>query len=139
MNLFQQLTLGSILALSATAFTQAAEIQLTVSNIQVAKGSIQIAIFNSEETYNNGEAVVTKSIKVTADKLDVSFPNLIDGEYAIKLLHDENDNGRLDTNLVGMPTEGYGFSNNAGRFGPASYADANFAVVGDTPITINIR
>jgi uncharacterized protein (DUF2141 family) len=139
MNLFQQLTLGSILALSATAFTQAAEIQLTVSNIQVAKGSIQIAIFNSEETYNNGKAVVTKSIKVTADKLDVSFPNLIDGEYAIKLLHDENDNGRLDTNLVGMPTEGYGFSNNAGIFGPASYADANFAVVGDTPITINIR
>lgn len=139
MNLFQQLTLSSILALSATAFTQAAEIQLTVSNIQVAKGSIQIAIFNSEETYKEGQPAVTKSIKVTAEKLDISFPNLIDGEYAIKLLHDENDNGRLDTNLVGMPTEGYGFSNNGGRFGPASYADAHFAVVGDTPITINIR
>lgn len=139
MNLFQKLTFTSVLALSATAFSHAAEIKLTVSNIQVAQGSVQIAVFNSEESYNSGNPLTSKSIQVTADKLDVSFPELTDGEYAIKLLHDENDNGKLDTNLVGMPTEGYGFSNNGGRFGPASYADAHFTVAGDTPITINIR
>ena len=139
MNLFQKLTLTSFLALSSAAVAQAAEIQLTVSNIQVAQGSIQIAVFNSEETYNSGKPVISKSIQVTGDQLDISFPELTDGDYAIKLLHDENDNGKLDTNLVGMPTEGYGFSNNGGRFGPASYADAHFTVAGDTSISIKIR
>lgn len=56
----------------------------------MAQDSIQIAVLNSEKTYNSGSSIIKKSITVTADKLDVSFPELTDREYAIMLLHDEN-------------------------------------------------
>ena len=55
--------------------------------------------------------------------MKVTIPDLRPGPYAIMLYHDENGNGRLDRGgLLGMPTEGYAFSNNAPvRFGPPSF------------------
>ena len=51
------------------------------------------------------------------------------GQYAIAVYHDKNKNGLLDTNMLGIPLEEYGFSNNArGRFGPASWSQAKFTV-----------
>jgi len=53
-----------------------------------------------------------------------SNPCLI-GQYAIKVFHDENANGELDINFLGIPKESYGFSNHArGRFGPPPFAEA---------------
>lgn len=61
------------------------------------------------------------------------------GSYAIVAMHDENGNGKLDSNLVGMPTEGYGTSKSArGTFGP-KYEDARFDYEGGSvamPITL---
>jgi len=52
----------------------------------------------------------------------VSFNNLTPGKYAVRYYHDENMNGNMETNLVGKPTEGYGFSNNIiGKFGPPPF------------------
>ena len=51
------------------------------------------------------------------------------GNYAIAVYHDKNKNGKIDTNLLGIPKEDYGFSNDArGKFGPASWNDAVFKV-----------
>ena len=51
------------------------------------------------------------------------------GEYAVRVLHDKNGNGELDTNLVGMPREPWAMSNNAkGNFGPPSWTDVKFQV-----------
>lgn len=41
----------------------------------------------------------------------IRFPGLPAGEYAVQLYHDENGNGKVDMNVVGVPQEGYGFSN----------------------------
>ncbi|GEA12408.1 DUF2141 domain-containing protein [Alteromonas sp. KUL49] len=59
------------------------------------------------------------------------------GEYALRYFHDENDNGQMETNMFGIPTEGYGFSNNAQpNFGPASYSQIKFVVAAEmTKIT----
>ena len=47
------------------------------------------------------------------------------GQYAANAFHDENDNGELDTNLIGIPTEGYGFTNDPRTtFGPPDFEDA---------------
>jgi uncharacterized protein (DUF2141 family) len=71
--------------------------------------------------------------------LRFAFPGLKPGRYAVAVYHDENDNGELDTNLLGIPTEGYGFSNDATGFaGPPDFDaaavevpdDANAAPVG---------
>ena len=64
------------------------------------------------------------------------FDNVEPGEYALTVLHDENGNGKLDTNLLGMPKEGYGVSNNAfRRFGPPRFREAKITVNGE-PISV---
>ena len=59
----------------------------------------------------------------------VVFEDIPQGTYAIKVFHDANENSEHDTNFLGIPTESYGFSNDArGTFGPAKFADAKFDV-----------
>lgn len=61
------------------------------------------------------------------------FRGIPEGTYGLSAFHDKNGNGKLDTNLVGMPTEDYCASNNArGFMGPPSFADAQFAYKGGT-------
>ena len=58
-----------------------------------------------------------------------TFKNIPKGVYAISLFHDENDNGTMDTNFVGIPKEAYGCSNNAkGFMGPPKWQDAKFEI-----------
>jgi len=59
------------------------------------------------------------------------FENIPPGVYGVSAFHDKNDNGKLDTNLLSIPSEDYGASNNArGSFGPPSFEDAKFAYRG---------
>ena len=62
-----------------------------------------------------------------------TFEGLESGMYAVSLFHDENDNGKLDANFMGIPREPYAFSNNAkGFFGPPTFQDCQFEVVQGT-------
>ena len=116
--------------------------ELTVEGISEEKGEIRIAVFDSEETYNDKEnplhAVV---VEVKGDKITWKQDSLPYGNYAIAVYHDKNVNGELDSNLLGIPKEAYGFSNNArGRFGPASWKDAHFEVTSEqSSMTISIK
>lgn len=101
---------------------------LTLTGVEEAEGEIRIAVFNSEQSYTK-ETVFAEIIPVHSTEVNWSIPELPYGEYAIAVYHDKNTNGELDTNLLGIPKEIYGFSNNArGRFGPASWNDARFSV-----------
>ena len=76
---------------------------------------------------------------MTQSVLSVQFDNLPEGEYAVSVFHDLNSNGKLDSNAVGMPTEPYGFSNNAaGNFGPPSF-DAAKIKLDQSKTAISIR
>jgi uncharacterized protein (DUF2141 family) len=62
------------------------------------------------------------------------------GTYALRVMHDRNGNQTLDSNLVGMPTEPWGFSNNAaGSFGPPGWDDARFELGDDQRQTITLN
>ncbi len=62
------------------------------------------------------------------------------GEYAIALFQDLNENGALDSNILGIPSEPYGFSNNArGKFGPAKFTQAAFSITENQKITLTIN
>ena len=68
------------------------------------------------------------------------FSNLPPGTYAAKVMHDENDNGKLDTNFMGMPIEGYGFSNNPQLLRKPTFDEAKFDLgAGGGAITIHLR
>lgn len=89
------------------------KLTVTVSNIQESKGELYIGLFNSAENFPDKDKtykyVIVQAMEGT---VSVSF-DVPNGNYAVSVFHDANENGILDTNFLGAPTEYYGFSNNA--------------------------
>jgi uncharacterized protein (DUF2141 family) len=112
---------------------------IIITGLENDDGEILIAVSNSRENYESSDSVfIGVRVKIENRKAEYTFENLPFGEYAIKLFHDENLNGELDSNFLGIPTEDYGFSKNAsGTFGPADYDDAKF-LFEQTEMTMNI-
>lgn len=126
------LLLTTLILASAFGTAQAApaELKVEVHGIKQSKGEILVALFDKKEKWLR-DAIARKSVDARLGAVEVVFTDLPEGEYAISVLHDANSNGVMDTNAIGIPTEAYGFSNDAsGSFGPASYADAKFKVEG---------
>ena len=100
---------------------------------------MMVALYNTAEAWNGGPPVASTKDSVTGETVRVIFANLEAGDYAVMLFHDANSNGELDSNMLGIPSEGYGFSNNVGRFGKPDFEEAMFTVTGETAIEINLR
>src|SRR5688572_30333967 len=81
-------------------------IEVTVKNIKEKKGSIRVGLFSNENDFLK-KAAEGKIVKATAGEVKVVFENLKAGDYAVSVIHDENENGELDTNAIGMPKEGF--------------------------------
>lgn len=127
--------------LSSSANAEEARLQLTVAGIDPLQGQIGIAVFTDKESYKSGKgAVVEAMVKADAATVSAALKGLPAGDCAIKIYHDVNGNGELDTNLMGMPTEPFGFSNGAvARFGPPSFDKASFVLgAGDNTHTIKL-
>lgn len=72
-------------------------------------------------------------IKIRKAQARCDFEDIPPGTYAMAVVHDENMNGKLDTNWLGIPTEGYGFSNNAKAVLSAPpFSDASFPYDGQS-------
>ena len=113
---------------STKVATSIGELTLNITRFENDEGTVKIALSNSKEDYTKkGKAYRAESAPIQNKIAQYKFEDLPFGTYAIKIFHDENDNGELDTNFLGIPSENYGFSNNAtGSFGPASWEDALF-------------
>lgn len=132
------------LLLAATVQTADAQsangaVAIELSGLQ-PQGTVMVQIFNSEAGYRGGQAIGATRAQVTGNTVEVRFADLAPGQYAFRLYHDVNGDGRMNTNPFGIPTEPYAFSNNArGQFGPASWADAVFTVeAAETTQAINL-
>jgi uncharacterized protein (DUF2141 family) len=104
------------------------DLVVIISGLENNEGQMMIALNNSEEDYNaKREAFRGVQARIREQRVSWKFTEIPHGEYAIKVYHDEDGDGELDTNFLGIPSEDYGFSNNArGSFGPASWDDAKF-------------
>ena len=130
------LLLALLLARAATA----ADLTVAITNISGPGGELRWILFDNAEDYKaDANPVLAARSRVDGDRLRFTVHDLPDGRYAIKLYHDANANGKLDSNLLGRPTEGYGFSNNAGRFGPPPFEKAAVALEDDLEIVIRVR
>jgi uncharacterized protein (DUF2141 family) len=117
------------LILSNAIRVHAADVTFEIQDIRSSDGKLYIQMFKGADDYAKGKASFMQIAKAKKGTATISFPDVEDGEYAIRFFHDENDNGKMETNMLGMPTEGYGFSNNAQpNFGPAKYKDMKFGV-----------
>lgn len=119
----------------AGAVGSAGTVRLELSGLQDATGNIYIAVYDSDDTWLGDETVQGRKV-VIAEALDgelvVAELQLPQGEYAISIYYDRNNNGKLDTNFIGIPKEPVALSNNARpRFGPPKYKDAVFTLGGE--------
>lgn len=99
------------------------ELLIQIAGVQPGKGEIQIAIFDDPHVFpDQAKAMRRASCAADGEMVDVNLSKLPPGEYAIAAFQDANNDGVLNRNALGIPTEVYGFSNDArGRFGPPDY------------------
>jgi uncharacterized protein (DUF2141 family) len=130
----------------------ASELRVTVEGIRSAQGTVLIGLCDSPETFegavkasdregflNDPDRFGAVALRANAAmRSTVVFGNLEPGRYAAIALHDENGNGKLDKNFLGVPAEPYGFSNNVqGFLSPPTFGDAAI-VLGDGDRAIHI-
>jgi uncharacterized protein (DUF2141 family) len=118
-------------------------IRVTVAGLRNTDGNLSVALFNVKKGFPGKYEKALRKIDVPAAGAEhvVVFDNVPYGLYAVAVRHDENGNGKLDTNILGMPKEGVGTSNNPkSRFGPPSFEDASFTLDKSTmELTVNLR
>ena len=121
---------------------QANTIRVEIGGLRNDKGHVFCALHSSPDGFpKKSEKAVAHVNSAISDKQAVcEFSRIAPGTYAVAVFHDENSNGKLDTNFMGMPREGVGASNGAkGHFGPPKFDAAAFHFSGgrlDLKITI---
>lgn len=113
---------------------------ITVKNARNNKGVLRITLFRNEGDYMTNFSI-NKIVPAKTEEVTVTFEHLPVGEYAVTVMHDENNNNKLDSNFIRIPKEGTGFSNDAAAtFGPPSWEKAKFKWTGDSkPRTISLK
>ena len=122
----------ALLAVPLIGAAPVGALQVDIAQLRSAKGMIRICLTADPANFPNcvdDRDAVTRS--VPADQHSIRFTALPRGDYAVAVIHDENDNKKLDT-FAGIPKKGFGFSRNpAIRFGPPRFAAARFTLATD--------
>ena len=119
-------------SLPSDAFTQSAcpGIHVKILDIKNSIGSVACALFEAPAGFPSEflhSATNVMIIKIRKAQARCDFEDIPPGTYAMVVIHDENMNGKLDTNALGIPKEGYGFSNDAKKWlGTPSFSAASF-------------
>jgi uncharacterized protein (DUF2141 family) len=120
-----------------------ATLTIRIINARNANGLIRIALFESAEGFpgDSSKALRTQPAKIDPQTLTAQavFTDIPRGTYAVILFHDENGNGKLDKNLVGIPKEGYGASNNpTKKMRPPAFDEAKFSLASDQSVEVKL-
>ena len=119
--------LAGMLLFSFTDKRSEKQVQIMVSGIEHSEGHILVAIFNSQDKFLKEDYWSRLYPLDSGSHMNIKIDDLPEGEYAISVVHDENGNGELDTNFLGIPKEPFGFSNNPRmKMGPPSFSDSKF-------------
>ena len=122
---------------SALSTAAAADLTVTISSVEKAEGKIMLAIYDSEDNFRKTEKIATSKPATSGDMV-FSFSDLTAGAYAVMVFHDRNSNGKLDTNLLGIPKEPWGGSlQGKSVFGAPGWADTQFELT-DAGMSISI-
>ncbi len=104
-------------------------IRVSVTNVRNDRGFVLVSLFKDGVGFPDNAEKAVKRIKLSISngKAEILFSSLAAGTYAVAILHDENNDQKLNKNILGIPKEGFGFSNNVmGTFGPPSFSKAGF-------------
>lgn len=127
-----------VLSLTAEKAIKQNKLKIEITNVASEDGQIILAIYNSAENYDKRIAFQEVKIQPKVDSV-IFETNVPDGEYLVMLVHDINNNGKLDTTFIGMPKEPVGLSNYEGKGIPGKFKKHKFSVKDDTSIIIPLR
>jgi uncharacterized protein (DUF2141 family) len=137
--LLAAILVGSMLT-AAPAF--AARIIVTVSGLHSANGAVYVGLYATPSKFLNGtQCDAMRKVRASSGPITVVFDNLPPGIYAVGAYHDENNNDHMDTDFVGLPTEGYALSNGVRAvMAKPTFQQAAFTVgAEDKPVALHIR
>lgn len=127
-----------LLFISGIGIAQNLDLTVSVSGIKNNTGSLTAELYNSKEKFLKTSFKTVSSV-IKSNSASLTFTGIPKGEYTFLIYHDENKNGKLDKNFIGMPKEPVACSNNAkGFMGPPKYDDAKFTVSVDTKLNIKM-
>jgi len=121
-----------IIISNLTLFVLNAQVTLTIviKSLENSKGTIYLDFRDGKD-----KSLKHYSQKIIDNQCKIVVDNLSPGKYSFKYFHDENNNVELDTNILGIPKEGYGFSNDAeGKFGPPDFEETVFEIIDNATI-----
>jgi len=116
----------------------ATSVTVLVDGALPAKGTVVVALFDSEEAFLK-QSIADTTVPLSEDgAATATFESISPGTYAISVFHDKNGNGKLNTNFIGIPKEKTGASNNPKqRMGPPLFEASKFKL-GTEPLTLSI-
>lgn len=119
----------------------AAELRVDVTGLRSGGGEVHMAVYATPAAFPRSDAILAEAIvRAKAAGVHWVFSDLKPGTYALAVYHDENENREFDRGFLGIPLEGFGFSNDSFiGFGAPDFADAAVTVPGKgTRITIHM-
>jgi uncharacterized protein (DUF2141 family) len=119
----------------------AGELTVNIQNLKSNHGTIQVALWNTHNGFPTDYTTSYDTQIIEANKTSTAiFRDLRPGTYAIAAFHDKNNDEQLNTNAIGAPIEGFGFSNNPKiYFGPPSFKKARFTIKATAKKNLSIR
>lgn len=123
-----------------TPLSEAADVTVNFAGLNTLSGELYLAVYASEENMKSRKAIQSQIIRVHNAAQKAVLADLPSGHYGVMVFQDLDGNRDLNTNLIGIPTEPYGFSNNPRVMGPPSFSDIKFDVATTSiHITINME
>lgn len=140
---FSILVLSLTIGLTISSFVnkeKTCDLTIVITNLKKSYGIIRIGIYDKKENFPKiGKEYKKLSVKVSSKEFNYTIKDLPAGNYAVALYHDANSDGTCNANLIGVPTESYGFSNNIKPFLSApSFQDTKFNHAKSSSIYIHL-
>ena len=117
-------------ALAHSTGAYAADLTISLKDVRSDQGTLMLSVIRNEAQMNGKEPSPTSMmLSPNTEGVSVTLHDVEPGTYGVQVMHDVNGNGELDANMLGIPKEPWGFSNNAkGKFGPAKWKDVQFTI-----------
>lgn len=107
--------------------TKGVTITVTIENV-LADGGTILAGLHTVDTFMRNDGIADASAPGVAGEVSLTFENVTPGTYAVMVMHDANDNQKMDMEPTGMPKESYGTSGEMNMYGPPSFESAKFEI-----------
>lgn len=137
--LYSYRPLGLAVVVFASSGPVSADLLVSISGAKEKTGTVIASLFSSAEDFLENPVMERRKAVGASNAVEISFGRPEAGIYAISVVYDEDNNGKLNTGFFGIPTEKIGFSNGAtSRFGPPSFDEASFRFSGEASIDIHL-